>query len=153
MNITFHIPCIPPTVTAQQKGAFAAKGGGVRFFKKKPVKQAENSLTALLYPFRPEKPMQGPLTLIVTLAYPWRKSEKKSRIKEFGSYPIETRPDVDNIYKMLGDVMTTLGFWSDDGQIANLHVGKVYSDSPGISINITSAIVKRRDGTFTTAMP
>jgi len=146
MSITFFIPCNPPTATAQQKGAFAMRDGGVRFFKKAKVKQAENSLYALLLPHRPESPMKGPLTLVVGFHFPWRKSESKRRMKEFAAYPIETRPDVDNIYKALGDVMTTLGFWNDDGQISSLCVHKLYSDKPGISINLTNSLANERGG-------
>lgn len=139
MILSFFVPCLPPTVTAQQKGAFAMPGGGVRFFKKKKVQQAENAIWALMKPHVPSDPLAGPLLLSVTFSYPWRKSETKRVIAGYAAYPIATRPDVDNIAKSLLDVMGTLRFWNDDGQIADLTLRKEYSDKPGITIHLTHA--------------
>lgn len=137
--LKFFVPCHPPTVTAQQKGVCATKSGKIRFFKKASVKAAENSLHALLFPHRPDRPFSGPLTLVVDFRFPWRKSESNRRRGAFALYPIETRPDVDNIFKGLADVMTTLGFWNDDGQISSLTVGKHYSEAPGIGITLSQS--------------
>jgi Holliday junction resolvase RusA-like endonuclease len=150
MTIAVFIPCVPPTTTAQQKGAFAMPGGGVRFFKKKKAKQAENTWFALLQPHAPAQPMTGPLTLVVRLTYPWRKTEKKKRTTAFSSYPIETRPDIDNVFKMMADVMTTLGYWQDDSQIAALTLGKYYGDKPGIALTLTPALAFDKAGNVTT---
>lgn len=135
----FFIPCVPPKATSQQKGAFAMPTGGIRFFKKKHVAEAENSLLSLLQPHRPSIPFTGPLRLSVTFLWPWRKSESKKTIASVGAMPIETRPDCSNIVKMLEDSMTTLGFWGDDGQIANLVVRKFYSSTTGLSVTIRTA--------------
>ena len=134
--MNFFIPCIPPTATSQQKGACSIKGGGVRFFKKKHVQQAENSLWALLMPHRPETPLEGALRLSVCFYYPWRKSEKKAVVRDHHSMPITSRPDCSNLIKLIEDVMTGLGFWRDDGQISHLEVEKRYTDTPGIYVQI-----------------
>lgn len=148
-SLSFFIPCIIPTVTAQQKGVFVT-GGKARFFTKKKVRDAENTFHALLYPHRPAQPLTGPIVLVVTLGFPWRKSEKKSRVKDFAQYPIETRPDCSNLIKAIEDVMTTAGFWRDDGQISSLCVHKHYTDTPGITINLTNALATKRDGSLAT---
>jgi Holliday junction resolvase RusA-like endonuclease len=139
MNLSVFIPCNPPTATAQQKGVFVA-GGRPRFFKKKRVKDAEMTWHQLLAPHTPPEPMEGPLALVVRLAYPWRKSESKRRISRYMRYPIETRPDIDNLFKLLADVMTTLRFWNDDSQIASLSISKEYSSKPGVHITLTNAL-------------
>lgn len=136
-QLSVFIPCSIPTVTAQQKGAFAI-GGKVRFFKKKKVKESENTFAALLLPHQPSKPFSGPLCLVLRLTFPWRKSERKSRMSAYSSYPIETRPDCSNLVKTIEDVMTTLRFWNDDSQVSTLAISKRYGDRPGISINLTS---------------
>ena len=46
-----------------------------------------------------------------------------------------TRPDADNLNKMLKDVMTDMGFWSDDALICCEMVSKMYGDEPGIIID------------------
>ena len=51
--------------------------------------------------------------------------------------PQETsRPDTDNLQKLLKDCMTAAGFWKDDALVAVEHVEKLWSDEPGIYIRI-----------------
>jgi Holliday junction resolvase RusA-like endonuclease len=45
-----------------------------------------------------------------------------------------TRPDTDNLDKLLKDVMTDMGFWEDDALISMEYIWKVLSDEPGIWI-------------------
>lgn len=149
-QVSVFIPCNIPTVTAQQKGAFAVNGK-VRFFKKKKVAESEKTFHALFLPHRPAKPFEGPVCLIIGLIFPWRKSEKKSRMKEYSRYPMEVRPDLSNLIKTIEDVLTTLRFWNDDGQISTLKICKSYGDNPGITLNITNDLAMDRSNRMTTA--
>jgi len=133
-ELSFFISCIPPKATSQQKG-ICMIGGKPRHFKKKHVLEAENSLTALLMPHRPAKPLDGPVALSVMWTYPWRSSETK-RNKALGYLPCTTRPDCSNIVKGLEDCMTRLAFWNDDSQVADLRIRKGWGDKPGILITI-----------------
>lgn len=130
---------------AQAKGVMVI-AGKPRFFKKAKIKQAENTWHALLAPHCPAEPFCGPLSLSVRLVYPWRKGESKKRVAGHQLYPIETRPDIDNIFKMIADVMSTLGFWSDDSQIAQLNLSKNYGHKTGISIDISYTPAITADG-------
>jgi Holliday junction resolvase RusA-like endonuclease len=96
-------------------------------------KAAQNDLMTLLAPHRPDKPLQGAVALEVTWRYPWRKSERKANIA-LGVIPCTTRPDCDNLCKMLMDCMTRLAYWTDDGQVAELTIRKQWGSSPGIGI-------------------
>ncbi len=145
MSLAFFVPCVPPKGMAQQKGVMVI-GGKPRFFKKAKIKQAENTWHDLLYSHAPFEPLQGPLCLVVRLVYPWRKGENKKRRAAFQFYPIETRPDIDNIFKMIADVMSTLRFWNDDSQIASLSLSKSYGDKTGIGITLTSALATTNEG-------
>lgn len=131
------INCIPPKHTAQASNKILKTKDGKYFIGKKSdskAKQTQNDLMSLLYPYRPQKPLEGALKLEIKWVYPFRKSEpKKNRIRELYCY---TRPDVDNLCKLLFDVMTRLGFWLDDSQIADLHFVKCWSDNPRIEIFI-----------------
>jgi Holliday junction resolvase RusA-like endonuclease len=132
--MSFFMSCIPPKTTSQQKGIMMT-GGKPMHFKKKAVRDTETTLAALLAEHRPEQPYGGPVSLSVHWIYPWRTSEpKKNRIG--GIKFCDTRPDCSNIIKTLEDVMTKLGFWNDDSQIASLHVQKYWGDKPGIGISI-----------------
>jgi Holliday junction resolvase RusA-like endonuclease len=147
-QISVFIPCNIPTVTAQQKGAFAVNGK-VRFFKKKKVKESETTFHALFYPHRPPTPFTGPVCLSIGLVFPWRKSEAKRIIRGFSRYPVQTRPDLSNLIKTIEDVMTTLRFWNDDGQISTLKILKCYGDNPGITLNVTEDLAMDKEGHLT----
>lgn len=135
------IECIPPKHTAQASNKILKTKSGQYFIGKKSdskAVQTQNELMTLLYPYRPEKPLEGALKLKIKWVYPFRKSEpKKNRQGELLCY---TRPDIDNLCKLLFDIMTRLGFWLDDSQIADLQFTKCWSDNPRIEILIKDII-------------
>jgi len=133
-SIDIWLPCVPPTTTAQQKGAFVA-GGKVRFFTKKKVAQAQGSIIALLQHFMPDTPYEGPLRVSICWDFPFRKSESKAR-RKLAPLHIPSRPDVDNLAKGMLDAMTTLAFWRDDSQIADLRLIKRWNEPSGIRVFI-----------------
>ena len=47
-----------------------------------------------------------------------------------------SRPDTDNLVKLLKDVMTELHFWKDDAQVASEVVEKYWADIPGIYVKV-----------------
>jgi Holliday junction resolvase RusA-like endonuclease len=137
--ISFHLPIIPPKATSQTK-RLVMIGGKPRFFATKGHQEAEHSLLALCAQHAPSDPLQGPLRLDVQFVFPWRKSETKRR-RALGIIPCDTRPDCDNLVKLVADVLTKLRFYGDDGQIADLSVSKAWGDRVGITINISSLAV------------
>ena len=130
----FKLKIIPPTATAQQKGERVVNGY-VHHYKKKNVAAAEAILRDALLPYVPETPIEGkPIRLSVLWMFPYPKSAKKHK-PGYGRWKI-TRPDTDNLNKMLKDVMTDMGFWKDDALICGEFIEKLYSDEPGIVIMI-----------------
>ena len=74
--------------------------------------------------------MNGPLELKVTWLFPRGKTHKHMEWRV-------TKPDTDNLEKMLKDCMTHLGFWKDDSQVVKETCEKKWSDEPtGISIQV-----------------
>ena len=137
METEFYISCVPPKATHQASATILKRPDGTPFVGKMQTskgKAAQRNLLALLREHAPASPVTGPLALNVVWCYPWRKSEpKKNRIAGFK--PCDTRPDVDNLAKMLLDVMSGPGgFWNDDSQIAVLTFSKFWGDLPGIGI-------------------
>ena len=123
----------PPTVTAQEAKVAIIKNKPV-FYKPKKLKQARNILIKHLKVFKPLKPMEGPISLNVIWRFPKGKKNKHFEWRI-------TKPDTDNLEKMLKDCMTEVGFWIDDAQVVLEHVEKVWSDEPTgiiIEINILS---------------
>jgi len=130
------IPCIPPKSTAQASSIILKRKDGSSFVGKaqsSKAKAAADTFFSLLYPHRPIKPMEGPVSLCVEIEWPWRSSEPK-RNREHGYRFCDKRPDLDNYAKLFLDTMGRIGYWLDDGQIADLRLIKRWGDNPGITI-------------------
>ena len=128
----FKLKMIPPTATAQQKGERVV-GGYIHHYKKKNVAAAEAILRDALLPYVPEAPITDrPIWFEVKWFFPYPKSAKKHK-PGWARWKI-TRPDTDNLNKLLKDVMTDMGFWKDDALICAEIIQKYYSDEPGIMI-------------------
>lgn len=119
----------PPTVTAQESKVAVVKNKPI-YYKPEKVKEAKQVLIKHLKPFKPEVALDGPIRLDVIWRFP-----KGKRHKHF-EWRV-TKPDTDNLEKMLKDCMSEVGFWKDDAQVVVEHVEKVWSDEPtGIAIEI-----------------
>ena len=119
----------PPTVTAQQ-AKVAVVGNRPMFYKPEKVKAARQMLIRHLKPFKPPSPYEGAIELHVVWLFPKGKSHKHNEWRI-------TKPDTDNLEKMLKDCMTEVGFWKDDAQVVKEIVEKRWSDEPtGISIEM-----------------
>lgn len=128
MMIEFFMPMAKvPTTTHQEKQVHVVNGKPV-FYEPADVKAARQKLTAYLGQHVPEQPFYGAVRLTVKWCFP------KGRHKN-GTYKT-TKPDTDNLQKMLKDVMTKLQFWQDDAQVASEIVEKFWADLPGIWIRI-----------------
>jgi len=140
--IHITIPGPPPTTTAQQKGTAAIfdKAGtykGLRHYKKAKVQAVEDGLMKALADAVPDKPFTGPVELEIDFTFPWRKGEPaKNRVS--GWMYKDTRPDLDNMVKMIADCLTKLGYFHDDGQVAFECISKRWGNEPGIDIGIDS---------------
>jgi crossover junction endodeoxyribonuclease RusA len=125
----FFIAMKPPTVTAQEKQVRVVRGKPV-FYDPAPVKTAKAQLSGYLGQHAPAKPLDGPISLRTLWLFPKGKTHRN------GEWRV-TRPDTDNLQKMLKDCMTRLGFWKDDAQVVREIVEKRWSDEPsGIYIEI-----------------
>jgi len=125
----FFIAMNPPTATAQEKQVTVVHGKPI-FYDPAAVKDAKAKLTAYLLPHKPDALMTGAIELRTIWLFPKGKSHKN------GEWRI-TKPDTDNLQKLLKDCMTRCGFWKDDAQVAREIVEKRWSDEPcGIYIEV-----------------
>lgn len=127
MKIEFFMPMIPPTVTAQEHKVRVVDGKP-RFYDPPELKSAKQKLEAHLAEFAPRMPLNSGIRLVVKWLFPRGKHKD-------GEYKI-TRPDTDNLQKMLKDVMTKLRFWVDDAQVVSEVTEKFWAECPGIYIRI-----------------
>lgn len=132
----------PPTVTAQQ-AKVAVVGNRPMFYKPEKVKAARQMLIRHLRPFKPDTPYEGPIELHVIWKFPRSKRHKNFEWRV-------TKPDTDNLQKMLKDCMTEVGFWKDDALVVKEIAEKVWSDEPTgiwIEIKCLDKIAEVDDGT------
>ena len=121
----FFMPMIPPTATHQEKQVRVVKGKPV-FYDPPELASARSKLTAHLAGHRPERKLKGAVRLVVKWCFPRGQHGD-------GEYRI-TKPDTDNLQKLLKDCMTAVGFWQDDAQAACEIVEKFWAEVPGIYI-------------------
>lgn len=133
--ISFFIPGEPPHATAQQK-KIAVVAGRARLYPSAAAKATRIQLMEGLKEFVPDVPYEGPLRLKCV----WYFGSKTKKNWEYKT----SKPDTDNLQKMLKDCMTAMGFWHDDAQVAEEMVGKIWSEEPGIKITITELPKKAR---------
>lgn len=123
----FFLPMLPPTVTAQER-AIRIEHGKPSVYEPQRLKDARAKLEAHLAGHQPVAPLVCGIRLIVRWYFPRGHHPN-------GAYRL-TRPDTDNLNKMLKDCMTRLGFWRDDALVASELIEKFWADIPGIYIRL-----------------
>ena len=138
MKLEFLIHCIPPKSTHQASACIMKNKYTGKQFVGKPSSSkgamVKNELMLLFALHRPAAPFKGPLRLKIIWMYPYRKSEALKRIRPY--MPCDTRPDADNLEKLVMDVMTRLGFYNDDGQVSDLRFIKCWNKETGIAVTL-----------------
>ena len=125
----FFLDMTPPTVTAQEHKVRVVKGRPM-FYDTPRLKEARRMYEHALRLHRPDAPLEGPLALQVSWYFP-SKTHREGQLRV-------TRPDTDNLEKLLKDCMTSVGFWKDDAQVCRESVTKRWTRTrPGIEIEVT----------------
>ncbi len=128
MKILFFLPMKPPTVTHQEKQIHVVNGKPVCYEPEK-LKAARNKLEAHLSAYVPERQLRGPVQLLVKWCFPITGKHKDGEWKT-------TKPDTDNLQKLLKDCMTKLGYWKDDAQVTSEITEKFWAANPGLFIMV-----------------
>lgn len=128
MPLEFFMAITPPTTTSQMK-RIRIRNGKPTFYDSRKMKAARNEFHAHLLQFQPGTPIEGAIRLITKWCYPTSKQHPGPKYKI-------TRPDTDNMIKMLKDEMTKAGFWLDDAQVASEITEKFWADPPGIYVRV-----------------
>lgn len=127
MKIEFFMAMVPPTTTHQEKQVSIVNGKPV-FYEPQELKAARQKLMAHLTKYKPEKKYECGIRLLVKWCFPRGKHKD-------GEYRI-TKPDTDNLQKLLKDCMTECGYWKDDALVSSEIVEKFWAEVPGIYIRI-----------------
>lgn len=128
--VRFFLAMVPPTVTHQEKQVRVVKGKPI-VYEPAALKAARAKLMAHLAKYEPVEPLEGALRLVCKWCFPLDKGGRH----QDGEYKT-SKPDTDNLQKLLKDCMTDLGFWVDDAQVASEVAEKFWADIPGIFVQI-----------------
>lgn len=128
MMTEFFMAMVPPTVTHQEKQVHVVNGKPV-FYEPPELKATRQKLTVHLGRYVPERKYTGSIELVTKWCFP--KGEH-----EDGEYRT-TKPDTDNLQKLLKDCMTKVGFWQDDALVCREIVEKFWTEIPGIYIRVS----------------
>ena len=82
-----------------------------------------------------EEPLETPLTVCIYFRMPIPKSYSKKLTKDCldGFERHLKKPDLDNMAKLVLDSLNGI-VYKDDSQIVNLHLRKVYAETPAIEV-------------------
>ncbi len=130
MAIEFFMPMTPPTRTHQEKQVKVVNGKPF-FYEPQEVKAARQKLRVHLGKHVPNREFKGPVRLTTWWCFPVKGKHHDGEYRT-------SRPDTDNLVKMLKDVMTELHFWKDDAQVASEVIEKYWADIPGIYVKMES---------------
>lgn len=134
LKYEFFMNMTPPTVTHQEKRVTVRNGKPI-FFEDTALKNARASFMANLARFRPAEPMRGAVRLLTKWCFSGKTKEPRYKT---------TKPDTDNMIKLLKDCMTRSGFWADDAQVACEITEKfVVPNRPGIYVYVEEMEVKQ----------
>ncbi len=125
-RIEFFMPMNPPTMTFQDKQLAIVKGKPV-IFDSAELKAVKVKLRDHLGPHAPEVPFEGAVRVVSKWCFPCEGTEYVN-----GEYRI-TKPDADNLGKLLHDLMEKLGFFVNDSQVMPVPE-TFWSDVPGIYV-------------------
>jgi Holliday junction resolvase RusA-like endonuclease len=126
MKTEFFLPIIPPTRTHQEK---QVNWKTKTFYEPAELKAARAKLMAHLGQHIPETKYTSAVRLVTKWCFPVTGKHQDGEYKT-------SKPDTDNLQKLLKDVMTDLGYWTDDALVASEITEKFWASVPGIYIKI-----------------
>lgn len=128
MVTEFFMAMIPPTVTHQEKQVHVVNGKPV-FYEPPELRTARAKIKGHLATYKPNQKYAKPVELVVKWCFP-RGNHKDGEYRS-------SKPDTDNLQKLLKDCMTSVGFWTDDALVCREIAEKFWADIPGIYIRVS----------------
>jgi Holliday junction resolvase RusA-like endonuclease len=137
MTLQFTIPGCP---VAKGRPKISTRGGHARAYTPAKTRAAEETLAARAIQFRPKEPLACPLILTARFIMPIPSSMRRRdrEIAAVDALPHTTRPDLDNLIKLLKDALSG-AFFLDDKQIYEVRATKHYGPFPRTEVTIEYA--------------
>ena len=143
MIIEFSIPGTPVP-----KGRPRHTMRGITYTPSKTRESEEDFISLAKDHAPPGIPPDHPVRLRVEFYFPIPKSKPKwkKHIMEGDVWQHTSRPDIDNLLKMVMDAMTKLGFWKDDSFVYSITTEKYYSSRPRTDVEVIYDPIMTRNG-------
>ena len=118
-----------------------ARAGRNGRFSFTPKKQAVHMDVIRLAASRVFKgvPIEGPIELAVSFIYEWPKSLSEKKRKAPGAHYKTSRPDADNLIKIIADALNKI-MWHDDAQIVQSRFSKQYGLTSATYVSVTPLV-------------
>jgi len=129
MQTEFFMPMIPPKKTHQEKELTIRNGKPV-IYEPAELKAVRMKLRGNLAKWLPDSKYSGPVRMVTKWCFPLIRGRSDGEYKT-------TKPDTDNLQKMLKDEMEHVGFWDNDAIVASEITEKFWAKIPGIYICIS----------------
>ena len=127
-TMQFFLPMKLPTKTHQEKKVRVVNGKPV-FYEPAELSAVRAKFRDALAAYAPTQPLECAVRLVTKWCFP---ISGKHRDGEYRT----SKPDTDNLVKLLKDVMTVLHFWKDDAQVASEIIEKFWADVPGLFVAV-----------------
>lgn len=120
---------------------WARAGGGKTTHKFTPKKQQDYMGMIRAAAFEQMKafpgPLEGPLQLKIVAVYLWPKSTTKARLSAVDGGWKTTKPDSDNITKIVKDALNQIAY-ADDAQVSFSSCWKILGNKAGLIVEVIS---------------
>lgn len=143
------------TPKAQPRPRAYVRGGSVSIYTPSVAKAWKEDLIAGALEQLPRRTLEGPVRVDTIFLLPRPKRLMRKRDPE-GRIPHTSKPDVENLYKVILDALTAAGAYVDDAQVCEGRILKFYHakrDKPGAIITIYKANEQENPAVIKKAAP
>ena len=114
---------------------------GIAYTPKETVNYETFVKMLYLEKYAGEKPFEGPVSMLISAFYQIPKSASKRQRKAMARHHIlpTTRPDIDNIAKIIMDALAGVAY-QDDKQVTSCAVNKLYSHEPKVVVDVIGEV-------------
>jgi Holliday junction resolvase RusA-like endonuclease len=137
--VTFRVDANP---VGKQRARYVKRGNFVSTYTPEKTRTYETLIRdAAIEAMGTSEPLETPVTLYLYIRVPIPKSYSKKKLEACLNgmdQPIK-KPDASNILKSVEDGMNGI-VYTDDSQIINLHVTKVYSTLAGVDVCVKECL-------------
>lgn len=136
--IRFTVPSKP---AGQPRARVGVIGGHGRAFKSAKARLLEQDVLAFAAPAAPDARLEGAVRVTITARMPipagWPAWRQEAALA--GAIRPTTRPDADNVAKLILDALNRSGrFWRDDAQVVELVASKRYAAAPETVVEVVA---------------